>query len=164
MKENREGSMYRRPGHGSPSEDPYSQAARPPEPSQCPICHAIFREGRWQWGDASRDMHEEMCPACRRMEDHFPAGYVMIKGTFLKDHRDEIIALIKAKEKREKAQRPMLRIMDIDEKRDGIEVTTTDSQLARGIAEALHTAYKGDLKVRYSRDENLVRAVWTKNK
>ena len=40
------------------------------------------------------------------------------------------------------------------------EVTTTDSHLARGIAEAIHDAYKGELKVRYSRDENLVRAVW----
>jgi hypothetical protein len=39
-------------------------------------------------------------------------------------------------------------------------VTTTDSHLARGIAEALQAAYKGDLKLRYSRDENLVRATW----
>jgi len=54
--------------------------------------------------------------------------------------------------------------MDIEEKRDGaLEVTTTDSHIARGIAEALHDAYKGDLKVRYSRDENLVRAVWQRN-
>ena len=48
----------------------------------------------------------------------------------------------------------------MDEKRDGLEVTTTDSHLARGIAEALHGAYKGELKLRYSRDENLLRASW----
>jgi NMD3 family protein len=159
----REGTMYRRTQGNAPPDDPYYHAAKPPEPSQCPVCHAIFTAGRWQWGDAPDAVNEEMCPACRRMEDRFPAGYVTIKGAFFKDHRDEIIALIKAKEKREKAERPLQRIMDISDKRDALEVTTTDSHIARGIAEALHDAYKGDLKVRYSRDENLVRAVWTKN-
>lgn len=165
MKEaRREGTMYRRQhGQARPQEDPYYQAARPPEPSQCPMCHAVFTGGRWQWGDAPDAVHEEVCPACRRVEDRFPAGYVTIKGAFMKEHRDEIIALIKAKEKREKAERPLQRIMAIEDKRDVLEVTTTDSHIARGIAEALHDAYKGDLKVRYSRDENLVRAVWTRN-
>ena len=51
--------------------------------------------------------------------------------------------------------------MGIEAKRDGsAEVTTTDSVLARGIAEALHEEFKGDLKLRYSRDENLLRATW----
>jgi len=165
MKAQREGAMFRRTnGTTRSSDDPYYQAAKPSEPSQCPMCHAIFHEGRWQWGDAPEDVHSETCPACRRVEDRFPAGYVTIKGAFFKEHRDEIISLIKAKEKREKAERPLQRIMDIEEKRDGaLEVTTTDSHIARGIAEALHDAYKGDLKVRYSRDENLVRAVWQRN-
>lgn len=165
MKPQREGAMFRRQhGPGSASEDPYYQASKPPVPSQCPMCHAIFSDGRWHWGDAPRDVHAETCPACRRVEDRFPAGYVTIKGKFLADHRDEIIALIKAKEMREKAERPLQRIMAIEEKRDGnLEVSTTDSHIARGIAEELHSAYKGDLKVKYSRDENLVRAVWTRN-
>jgi len=161
--ERREGTMLRRQDRAPARDDPYYQSAKPPEPSQCPMCHAVFQEGRWQWGDAPGDVHEEMCPACRRVEDRFPAGYVTIRGAFLKEHRDEIIALIKAKEKREKAERPLQRIMAIEEKRDTLEVTTTDSHIARGIGEELHSAYKGDLKVRYSRDENLVRAVWTRN-
>jgi NMD protein affecting ribosome stability and mRNA decay len=165
MKAQREGAMFRRTnGTTRPQEDPYYHAAKPAEPSQCPMCHAVFKDGRWQWGEAPEGGQEETCPACRRVEDRFPAGYVTIKGAFFQGHRDEIIALIKAKEKREKAERPLQRIMDIEEKRDGaLEVTTTDSHIARGIAEALHDAYKGDLKVRYSRDENLVRAVWQRN-
>ena len=165
MKPQREGAMFRRQhGHTRPHEDPYYQAAKPPEPSQCPMCHAIFSDGRWQWADAPGDVHEEVCPACRRVEDRFPAGYVTIKGKFFTDHRDEIIALIKAKEKREKAERPLQRIMAIEDVREGLQVTTTDSQLARGIGEALHDAYKGDLKLRYSRDENLLRATWKREK
>jgi hypothetical protein len=50
--------------------------------------------------------------------------------------------------------------MGLEDKKDGVELTTTDSHLARGIAEALHDAYKGELKLRYSKDENLLRATW----
>ena len=142
--------------------DPYRAAARPPEPTVCPECKAVFVEGRWAWEKKPADAYQQLCPACQRIQDKFPAGYVTIKGEFIANHRDEIVALIQKHEQREKAQRPLQRIMGIDQKRDGLEVTTTDSQLARGIAEALHTTYKGDLKMRYSRDENLLRATWTR--
>lgn len=142
-------------------DDPYRASAKPIEPTTCPKCHATFTEGRWTWEDAPEDAVHQMCPACQRIGDKFPAGYVTIKGEFFKEHRDEIVHLIENHEKKEKAARPLQRIMGMDEKRDGtFEVTTTDSHLARGIAEAIHDAYKGELKVRYSRDENLVRAVW----
>lgn len=141
-------------------DDPYRVAAKPPEPTTCPKCHATFASGRWTWKKSPHDAHQQLCPACQRIEDRFPGGYVMIKGAFLADHKDEIVNLIHSHEKKEKAERPLQRIMAIDEKRDGLEVTTTDSHLARGIAEALHDAYKGELKLRYSRDENLLRAIW----
>ncbi|HEY4997723.1 MAG TPA: hypothetical protein VII36_01195, partial [Usitatibacter sp.] len=79
---------------------------------------------------------------------------------FLAAHRDEIIALVTAKEGSAKAEYPLQRIMAIEDVHGGIQVTTTDSQLARGIGEALQEAYNGDLKVRYSADENLLRATW----
>ena len=141
-------------------DDPYRHAAKPSEPTVCPECKAVFAEGRWTWDKAPDDANEQLCPACQRINDRFPAGYVTIKGAFFEEHKDEIIALIESHEKKEKAARPLQRIMAIDQKRDGLEVTTTDSHLARGIAEALHGAYKGELKLRYSRDENLLRATW----
>ena len=140
--------------------DPYRASARPPEPTVCPECKAVFTEGRWAWEKKPPDAYQQLCPACQRIQDKFPAGYVTIKGEFFAKNRDEIVTLIHSHEKREKSQRPLQRLMGIDEKRDGVEITTTDSQLARGIAEALHSTYKGDLKLRYSRDENLLRATW----
>jgi NMD protein affecting ribosome stability and mRNA decay len=140
--------------------DPYRASLKPPEPTTCPKCHATYTGGRWSWADAPDDSYEQVCPACQRIHDHFPAGYVTIKGEFFKDHRDEIVALIQNHEKSERERRPLQRIMNMEETREGFQVTTTDSHLARGIAEALHGAYKGDLKLRYSRDENLVRATW----
>lgn len=150
----------RNAGLSGRNDDPYRVTAKPPEPTECPECHAVFTEGRWTWEKADGDMHEQICPACQRIHDKFPAGYVTIKGAFFTEHKDEIVNLIKSHEKKEKADRPLQRLIAIDEKRDGIEVTTTDSHLARGIAEALHSAYKGELKLRYSRDENLLRATW----
>lgn len=142
-------------------EDPYRASTRPEEPTRCPKCHATFTEGRWTWQKAPSDAADLVCPACQRISDKFPAGYVTIKGEFFKSHREEIVSLIENHEKKEKAERPLQRIMGMDDKKDGtFEVTTTDSTLAREIAEAIHDEYKGDLKVRYSRDENLVRAVW----
>ena len=147
-------------GTAANDSDPYRAAAKPPGPAYCPTCKAVFLDGRWTWARKPEDPYEHVCPACRRIHDKFPAGYVMIKGEFFNDHRDEIIALITSKEDREKAEHPLQRIMAIEDVREGLQVTTTDSHLARGIGEALHDAYKGDLKLRYSRDENLLRATW----
>jgi len=102
-----------------------------------------------------------MCPACQRIEDRFPAGFVTLRGDFLKEHRDELIDAIRAKEKREKPEHPLQRIIAIEDVSGGyLQVSTTDSHLARGIGETLKQAFDGDLKIRYSKDENLVRVVW----
>jgi hypothetical protein len=41
-----------------------------------------------------------------------------------------------------------------------IEIATTDVHLARGIGEALHHAYQGDLDYHYEDKEDLVRVHW----
>lgn len=163
MKPIRANARSSHPDHEGPnrrSDDPYNATRKPPEPTLCPTCKAVFAHGRWAWGTKPADAYEQLCPACQRIEDEFPAGYVTIKGEFIREHRDEIIALITGKEDREKAEHPLQRIMAIEDVREGLQVTTTDSHLARGIGEALYDAYKGDLKLRYSRDENLLRATW----
>ena len=143
-----------------PPDDPYRATKKPPEPTRCPECHASFVDGRWTWQKAPNDSHEQMCPACQRIQDEFPAGYVLIKGDFAKQNRDQVIGVIEGKEKREKQEHPLQRIMSIDDVSGGIQVSTTDSHLARGIGEALHDALNGELKIRYSKDENLVRVSW----
>ncbi len=143
------------------TDDPYLMRAKPPEPTSCPTCHATFTDGRWTWEKAPEGSHHQACPACQRIHDRFPAGYLTLRGEFFAAHREEILAMLHSREAREKESRPLQRIMDVETKRDGtVEVTTTDSHIARTLAEAVHSAYKGDLKLRYSRDENLLRASW----
>jgi hypothetical protein len=141
-------------------EDSYKLKAKLAEPTSCPKCGATYRKGRWTWTKPPADAHWRKCPACRRIEDRFPAGFVTLGGPFLAEHRAEVLNLVKARETRAKADFPMQRIIAVENADPDILVTTTDSHLARSIAKALHEAFKGELEIRASKDENLVRALW----
>jgi Fe-S oxidoreductase len=54
-------------------------------------------------------------PACARIREDMPAGYLTIKGIFAKDHHDELMQLLRHHEQREKNEHPLQRIMQIDE-------------------------------------------------
>lgn len=140
--------------------DSYKLGKKLSEPTRCPDCGAVFHKGRWTWDMAPPAAPEHRCPACSRMHDHFPAGYVELAGPFLDGHRDEILSLVKKCEAGEKAEHPLERIMAIQPKDGGLEVTTTGTHLAREIAERVHHAYKGELEFSYNREDNLLRAAW----
>lgn len=140
--------------------DAYKAKGKLPEPTVCPQCRAVFHEGRWQWRDVPALAHQEMCPACRRVHDHYPAGFVTLTGAFFLAHRDEIVHLVRNHEEREHAEHPLQRIMAWEQHDDGMVVTTTDIHLARGIGEALHHAYQGKLEYHYNPAENLLRVHW----
>jgi NMD protein affecting ribosome stability and mRNA decay len=142
--------------------DSYKAGRKLPEPARCPDCGAVFQGGRWIWGTAPAQAHEERCPACHRIHDKFPAGYVTLKGEFFRGQREQILHLVKHHEVKEKAEHPLQRIMGIEDTSEGVVVTTTDTHLARDIAEALHNAYKGDLDYHYNKGENLLRASWNR--
>ncbi len=141
--------------------DAYKAKHKLPEPTVCPQCGAVFHEGCWQWLQAPADAHQEPCPACHRIHDHFPAGFLTLQGAFFLAHREEIMHLVHNVEKRERTEHPLKRIMAIEEKDGAMLITTTDIHLARGIGEALHHAYQGDLKFHYNPEENLLRVNWT---
>lgn len=142
--------------------DPYVDVAKPSHDARCPECGVVFSKGRWAWGPVPKDAISTTCPACLRIHDRFPGGYVTLKGPFVQAHRDELKKLVEAREEHEKAEHPLERVMDIGERAGSLEITTTGNHLARAIANAVRAAYDGNLKVRYESDENLVRAVWTR--
>lgn len=140
--------------------DSYKLGRKLAEPTRCPDCGAVFHKGRWTWGAAMPDAAQHRCPACSRVHDHYPAGYVTLAGGFLGNHREEIVRLAKKCETSEKAEHPLERIMAIGSAGDGLEITTTGTHLARAIAERVHRAYKGELEFSYNRGDNLLRATW----
>ena len=142
--------------------DSYKEDHKPREPARCPGCGASWRKGRWTWETADEGAHDHLCPACHRIRDDFPAGYVTLAGPFLQEHRAEIQGLVAHCEAAEKARYPLQRIMAMKPGQEGLLITTTDVHLARTIAERVHDAYQGALEFSYNKAENLLRASWTR--
>ncbi len=142
--------------------DAYKAKGKLKEPAACSQCGAVFHQGRWQWLEAPANSHRTICPACHRIHDDFPAGFLSLKGGFLRSHRDEIMHLVRNLEKQEREAHPLKRIMAVEEKEDATLVSTTDIHLARGIGEALHHAYQGELEFHYNPEQYLLRVSWTR--
>lgn len=140
--------------------DAYKARGKLPEPSVCPQCGAVYHGGRWQWGKTPEGAQPSMCPACHRLHDHYPAGILTLDGKFFRAHRDEIMRLVHNHEAHERSEHPLKRIMAVEEKEGATVVTTTDIHLARGLGEALHRAYQGDLDFHYNPEQNLLRVNW----
>jgi hypothetical protein len=142
------------------SRDSYRDSAKLPDPGRCPACGATYVKGRWTWREAPADAARYICPACQRTRDRLPAGYVTLEGPFLPAHRAEILNLVRAREARDREEHPLQRIIAVESTADRIVVTTTDAHLARGIASAVHEAFKGTLDISQAQGENPLRATW----
>lgn len=140
--------------------DTYKSRVKLPEPAVCPQCNALFQDGHWRWGEIPKDAHKETCPACHRINDEFPAGFVTMHGPFFESHRTEITHLARHIEERARQERPLQRIMAETKEDGGLLITTTDIHLARAIGEAVHRAYQGKLEFHYNPEQNLLRVTW----
>lgn len=140
--------------------DTYKLQKKLAEPTVCSECGAVFHAGRWQMGVPAAGAEQVVCPACQRIRDDYPAGYVDVGGNFFATHRSEILSLLRHHEGRERGQHPLARIMAITDTPTGVLVTTTDIHLARELGDALHHAYQGDLAYHYNEAENRLRVHW----
>lgn len=141
--------------------DSYRIKGKLPEPTVCSHCGAVYRGGRWQWGiSAGAEAHRANCPACQRVHDHCPAGFVSLDGQFLQTHRTEIAHLVRNEAERQRAEHPLKRVMSFEEDESEVRVSTTDIHLARALGEAVHHAYQGDLEFHYNPEQVLLRVHW----
>lgn len=148
--------------HGDERADAYREKKKYKRPTRCPHCHALFINGRWTWEEISEETVESLCPACRRIEDHLPAGIVEVRGDFYTHHRKEMMHLIKNLERVESNEHPLERIMEIDKEDGKLMVSTTGVHLPRRIGNALKDAYQGELDLSFDADD-FVRVTWNRN-
>ena len=141
--------------------DPYHKARKDSEGAYCPECHALYRQGRWVWDRKGGKLLEpRVCSACRRARDRFPAGEVLVTGSYFKSHRSEIENLISNVVGEENGRSPLKRVIDFDSQEGALRVSLTDDHLARHIGDALYKAYRGKLEVRRSGGDKFVRLYW----
>lgn len=144
--------------------DPYMTRAKPKEPTVCNECGVVFADGRWQWqAEPPTDALEDLCPACQRIRDGVPAGFLELGGRFLDGHRDEIMNLVDNKVEAEKAQHPLKRLMAVTDADGGVEATFTDRGLPQSIGEAIASAYEGELDIQYADSEDIARVYWRRD-
>ena len=151
---------------GGRSSNPYHEDRKFPEPTVCPRCHLVYRNGRWQDGDApdkGETPHSSHCPACRREIDRLPAGLLFLTGGYLDKHRVEILNIAKNQASAAAAHRPLQRIMWTEEDEGTTEIATTDSHLALRIGKAIESACKGSLTIKHAEDTELVRVYWQRD-
>ena len=141
-----------------------------PSVGACPKCHAIRRNKRWHLDEkeytALTLQHGaavlERCPACRKIADGFPSGVVLLRGGYLREHRDEILKLVRNEEKRAMGVNPLERIISVTEENGKMEIATTDEKLAQRIGRELRKACRGTLEYKWSEDSKLLRVNWVR--
>jgi hypothetical protein len=140
--------------------DPYQAQQKLHEGTVCRQCGAVYHDGRWQWAAMADLAHEELCPACRRINDKFPAGIVTLHGDFAREHKDEMIRLARYQEDAEKKEHPLNRIMSIEDDAQGLVINTTDIHLPRRIGETVKRAFHGEITARFEESGYFVRVDW----
>lgn len=141
--------------------DPYQARRKPRSPSVCPACGLVFAAGRWQRGAAPAGAHDELCPACHRIRDDYPAGYLTIDGPWAREYREQVLRTARNFAERMEAEHPLQRIMGIDDSDDRLVIRTTDIHLVQGMGRALYHAFQGRLEFSFVESDYLLRVHWS---
>jgi hypothetical protein len=141
--------------------DVYKHKGKLIEGTTCTTCGVAYSKGRWVWKYEGEPSKKITCPACRRIKDRHPAGYIELSGDFFKENQEEIINLVRNVEESHKAEHPMQRIICIRTKRDkSTLVETTGVHLARRIGDSISRAYQGEYSMQYADNYNRIRIQW----
>lgn len=147
--------------------DPYLPKLSTGGMAFCGKCGAIYKGKRWSLSPVAAAPDKKavkvLCPACRKIKDRFPGGFVTIKGSFLKAHKQEMLNLIRNKELRACYLNPLERIIKITEKNKEIEIQTTTEKLAQRIGQMLKKTFSGNVEYKWSSDVKLARVLWNRD-
>jgi hypothetical protein len=141
--------------------DPYRSGEKLRETTRCPQCSVHYRNGRWTWPSVETSAYRvSLCPACRRINDSYPAGEFIISGEFVHAHRAEILSRARHIEAAERGQHPLHRIIAIERRGTDTIITTTDIHLPHRLGHAFKDAWGGSLTTHYDREGHFARVVW----
>lgn len=140
------------------------------EVSFCKKCGLVYRQKRWIMDPEEMERLKAdpaagkvVCPACQRMRDNVPGGYLTLKGEYLRRHEVEILELIKNTESKSRKKNPLGRIMEIRQEGDVLTILTTEDKLAQKLGRDVYKAHSGNLNYQWSHTENYVRVDWSRD-
>jgi hypothetical protein len=161
---------------GESSSDPYLEQRPPRTASRCSGCGAIYRNKRWQLDKRKKlapfiaaqpkrtraPLPQVLCPACRKVQDHYPSGVVTIHWPKEPAVREEILNLIKHQEEWGRQLNLLERVISMEAQNSTLTVTTTNERLAERIGRALERAFHGKVVYHWSQDDKFVRVEWAR--
>jgi NMD protein affecting ribosome stability and mRNA decay len=154
-------------GRRRTSDDPYAPEIGLKEPALCQGCRAIYRHKRWQLEpEAVSEMQKDpgvqwvTCPACLKIAEHYPEGFVTLRGDYLWEHETEIRNILSNEAERVMAKNPISRIMQMETTDGSLVIETTEQKLAEHLGRTLNRAHKGDLQVTWSGSPRICRVSW----
>ncbi len=136
----------------------------------CPVCHAISDGKLWHLDEheyqrlrLDSNVKIALCPADERIKRQMFDGEVVLRGSWLQSHREEVLNWVRNEEKRARDTNPMARLASVQEKDNSIYILTTSQALARRIGSGLKSAFKGRLTVQRLPYEAFTRVRWTRD-
>lgn len=142
------------------SEDAYRHNAKYAR-CTCPECGAFYQEGRWTWKKADDPGESQICPACARIRDAYPAGFLALHIQPHAAQRKELLELVANEAEAERGEHPLNRVMSTEDRGTEIMISTTDNHLPRRIGKAIEHAFGGKLQVRQEPGAPVVHVTWT---
>ena len=86
-----------------------------------------------------------------------------MSGEFCKEHKDEIVNLLKKEAERVGNRSVPDRIITLtEEAKDRLVVETTTEKLAQHLGRAVYKAFKGELNFKWGEMDMLVRVYWSR--
>lgn len=154
-------------GRERTSVDPFMPQEGLKEPALCTGCKSVYHHNRWSCDSETYRELQTMpkinhitCPACQKVDAAYPEGIVILRGSYLWEHEDEIRHILKNEESKAYAKNPLERIIRMSRKEDELVIETTEEKLAEHLGRVLHRAHRGELKISWAGNPDICRVSW----
>lgn len=142
-------------------------APLPEAPAICTRCHSYLETDHWLYGErryrelqAQPDVHEMLCPGCKRVERRLYEGEVIVRHQWDAVSKQEVLNLIHNEEARIRVANPAARIALLEDRGDELYILTTTQFLAERIGKELRKSYHGQLSSTPLPHERFTRVRW----
>lgn len=137
----------------------------------CPRCGAVYDGHKWvpEPDDElvkqvkKKSAKSELCPGDLRLDKGQVEGVVTLKGSFMREHKDDILNLIGRVERNGRSRNVAARIYEMTEDDGRFSIETTDEHLAERIGKEVEKAFKGDLEIKWQEKDRFVRVSWQRD-
>lgn len=137
----------------------------------CPRCGAVYDGHKWvpEPDDElvkqvkKKSAKSELCPGDLRLEKGQVEGVVTLKGSFMREHKEDILNLIGRVERNGRSRNVAARIYEMKEDDGEFSIETTDEHLAERIGKEVEKAFKGDLEIKWQEKDRFVRVSWQRD-